>query len=210
MHVLYYSPGACSLAPHIVFEETGIPFEARRVNINDGEHRTAEYRAVNPRQRVPALMIDGVLVTEVPALLMYIASLRPKTKLLPAPGSLDYARCLELCAFLSSTLHVTYAQFRRPERYLPPAWSDPEAFVEHGRLSTLEIYSGIEARLDSRWVLGHEYTIADSYLFPFYIWGPRIGLNMATDCPRWSAWKDRMLLRPAVIRALTREGLALN
>jgi glutathione S-transferase len=210
MHVLYYSPGACSLAPHILFEETGIPFEAHRVNINDGEHRTAEYRNVNPRQRVPALMVDGILVTEVPALLVYIASLRPNAKLLPAPGTLDYARCLELCAFLSSTLHVTYAQFRRPERFLPPAWADLEAFVEHGRLSTLRYYREIEARLDSKWALGSEYTIADSYLFPFYIWGPRIGLNMATDCPRWSAWKDRMLLRPAVIRALTREGLTLN
>lgn len=187
-----------------------MPFEARRVSIADGEHRTAEYRAINPRQRVPALMVDGTLVTEVPALLGYIASLRPQAKLLPPPGTLEYARCLELVAFLSSSLHVAYAQFRRPERFLPQAFSDAQEFVEQGRLNSVRFYREIEDRLGSGWALGEQYTVADAYLFPFYLWGPRLGLDMATDCPRWTAWKEQMLLRPAVLRAAAREGLRLD
>lgn len=209
VHILYYSPGACSLAPHILLEETRIPFEARSVNITDGEHRTAQYRAINPRQRVPSMMVGGTLVTEVPALLAYVASLRPEAKLLPSPGTIEYARCFELVAFLSSSLHVAYAQFRRPERFLPKAFPDPEVFVEQGRLNSLGFYREIEDRLSSGWAMGKQYTIADAYLFPFYFWGPRLGLNMAVDCPRWTAWKDRMLLRPAVQRAAAREGLQL-
>jgi glutathione S-transferase len=207
---LYYSPGACSLAPHILLEETGIPFEVRKVNILDGEHRTAEYRAVNPNQRIPAMTVDGNLITEVPALLGYIASLRPEAKLLPAPGTLDYARCLELVAFVSSSLHIAYAQFRRPERFLPKGFPNVDAFLEHGRMVTSEFSREIENRLGSDWAIGEQYSIADAYLFPFYFWGPRAGLDMADDCPRWTSWKGRMLGRLAVQRAVAREGLQLN
>jgi glutathione S-transferase len=207
MLILYYSPGACSLAAHILLEETHIPFEARRVSIPDGEHRGAAYSAINPRQRIPAMVIEGTLVTEVPALLSYIASLCPEAKLVPPPGTLDYVRCLEFCAFLSSSLHILYAQFRRPERFLPADFPNRDAFIEQGRLNTVRCCREVEDRLGSHWVNGEHYTIADAYLFPFYFWGPRVGLDMASDCPRWTAWKDRMVPRPAVQRAVAQEGL---
>jgi glutathione S-transferase len=80
-------------------------------------------------------------------------------------------------------------------------------FVEQGRLNTRALYLEIEQRIAGPWVLGSRYRIADAYLLPFYLWGPRLGFAMTADLPRWTAWKDRMIERPAVRRALDREGI---
>ncbi|HEV2746846.1 MAG TPA: glutathione binding-like protein [Allosphingosinicella sp.] len=210
MHILYYSPGACSLAPHIVLEETGILFEARRVSIADGELRSADYRAINPKERVPALAVDGEVLTEVPALLAYLASLAPAAELVPPAGTVAFGRCFELMAFLSSSLHIAYAQLWRPERFLPEDFAGRGAFTEQGRKTVRRHSAEIEAGLGGEWALGPRYSIADAYLFPFYRWGVRIGLAMADEHPRWTAWKDRMIRRPAVIRAVGREGIGFD
>ena len=207
MLTLYYSPGACSLAPHVALEETGVPFEARRVAIADGAHKTAHYRAINPRERVPALAIDGEVVTEVPALLGYVAALRPELQLTPPPGSLDQARCLELMAFLSSSLHIAYAQLWRPERFVSEDFEQRELFSALGGEAVERFNAEIESRLVGPWALGDPYSIADAYLLPFYRWGLRIGLAMADQCPRWTQWCARMVARPAVQRVLEREGI---
>jgi len=204
---LYYSPIACSLAVHISLEEAGQPFVAHRIVLNEGQHLEPAYRAINPRARVPALRIDGTVVTEVPALLNYVSSLNPAAGLVPPPGTLQFARCFEWLAFLSSSVHVAYAQFRRPERFAPPDFACTDALVEQGRLNTRALFLEIDGRLESPWALGEQYSVADAYLFPFYLWGERVGLGMERDCPHWTRWKDRMLERPAVSRALEREGL---
>ncbi len=205
MHVLYYSPGACSLAPHILLEEVGVSFEARRINIADREHVRGDYRAINPRMRVPALRISGTIVTEVPALLYYIAGLRPELDLLPASGCIDLAKCAEFVAFLSSSVHVSYAQFRRPERFLPPDFAHADAVIEQGRKNTVGFYYEIESMLPADgWVLGSRYGIVDAYLLPFFLWGPRLGLSMSRSFPRWTALVTRLLERPPVIRAIQR------
>lgn len=211
MLILYYSPGACSIAPHIALEESGLPFEARRVSITEGEHRTAQYVAINPRGRVPALVVDGEAVTEAPALLAYIASLRPERALMPAPGTLDFARCLEVMAFLSSSLHIAYAQYWRPERFLPEDFRDKDAFIAAGHAGIRRLNSEVEVRwLRGPWVLGDRFSIADAYLFPFYRWGVRVGLPMAGEHPRWTDWLGRMLERAAVRRVVDREGIGLD
>ena len=206
---LYYSPIACSLAPHIVLEEIGVPFEAVRVSIPDGEHQQPAYLAINPRGRVPALAVNGEIVTEVPALLTYLASLADEPKLVPPPGTVEYARCFEWLAFLSSSLHIAYAQFRRPERFLPPGAKDVEAFTEQGREHTKSFYCEIEQRLTGPWAIGAQYSIADAYLLPFYLWDARVGLDVASACPRWTEWKERMRERSAVQRAARREEIEL-
>ena len=206
---LYYAPGACSIAPHILLEEIGVPFEAARIDLASGQQDTPEYRAVNPKGRVPALAIDGEIVTEVPALLTYIASLRPEAGLVPPLGTLEYARCFEWLAFLSSSVHVAYAQFRRPGRFLPLDFPDPDAFTEQGRQHVMNFYREIEQRLAGPWAVGEQYSLADPYLFPFYLWNARVGLDLAGECPRWTAWHARMRERPAVQRAAAREGIDL-
>lgn len=211
MLILYYSPGACSMAPHIALEESGLPFEARRVSIADGEHRSPQYAAINPLRRVPALVVDGDAVTEAPALLAFIASLRPERALMPAPGSLEFARCLEMTAFLSSSLHIAYGQYWRPERFLPEDCRDKDAFVAAGLANIRGLSAEVETRwLRGPWALGDRFSIADAHLFPFYRAGARAGLPMADDFPRWTDWLGRMLDRPAVRRVVDREEIGLD
>lgn len=204
--ILYYAPTACSIAPHIALEEIGLPFEARRIDLAKGEQTSPEFLAVNPHGRVPALIIDGKTVTEVPALLTYIASLKPAAGLVPPPGTLAYARCFEWLGFLSSSLHVAYAQFRRPGRFVAegsPAWDEVS---NSGRLNCVAAYREVERRLGSGWAVGDAYSIADINLFPFPGWAWRFDFDMAAECPRWTALVERMMARPAVQRAVAREA----
>ena len=204
--ILYYSPTACSTAPHIALEEIGVPFEARRVDLAKGEQTSPEYLAVNPQGRVPALVVDGRTVTELPALLTYIASLKPEAGLVPPPGTLAFARCFEWLGFLSSSLHVAYAQFRRPGRFVAegsPAW---DQVSDAGRLNTIAAFREVERRLGGGWAAGDAYSIADINLFPFPGWAWRFDFDMAAECPRWTALVERMKERPAVQRVMARES----
>jgi glutathione S-transferase len=158
--------------------------------------------------RVPALDIAGTIVTEVPALLYYIASLGPEKNLVPASGSISLAKCAEFIAFLSSSVHVSYAQFRRPERFLPAEFPQAAAVIEQGRRNTIGYYKEIETLLPPEgWVLGSQYSIVDAYLLPFFLWGPRLGLSMSRDFPRWSRLVCQLLERPPVNKAVQREQI---
>jgi glutathione S-transferase len=207
MLTLFYSPGACSLASHITLEETGAPFEAHRVMLAKGEHQTPEYRAINPRARVPALRLDsGEVLTENPAILTYLARSFPEAKLLPA-DPLAEARCLSLMAFLSSSVHPTFAHIFRPERFADDA-SAHAAIKETGRRVYLDHLKEIDGLLAGKeWAQG-DFTVCDPYLLVFYWWGMRIELPMA-EFANYTAHKQRMLARPAVRRAIEREGIPL-
>jgi glutathione S-transferase len=119
---LFYAPGACSLAPHIVLEETGAPYEPVRIALAKGEQRTPEYLKINPKGRVPALVEGDWALTENPAILRYLARRFPEMRLWPEDARPE-ARCAEWLAWIASTIHVAYAHVRRPERYA----SDPQA-----------------------------------------------------------------------------------
>lgn len=204
--ILYYAPTACSIAPHIALEEIGVPFEARRIDLAKGEQTSLTFLRVNPLGRVPAMIINGAAVTELPALLTYIASLKPEAGLVPPAGTLAFARCFEWLGYLSSSLHVAYAQFRRPGRFVAegsPAWDEVS---DAGRLNTIAAYREVERRLGSGWAAGDAYSIADINLFPFPGWAWRFDFDMASECPRWTALVERMKERPAVQRALAREN----
>jgi len=204
--ILYYAPTACSIAPHIALEEIGAEFEARCLDLAKGEQTLPDYLKINPRGRVPAMVIDGEVVTEVPALLTYIAGLKPDAGLVPPPGTLAYARCFEWLGFLSSTLHVAYAQFRRPVRFLDEGSACWDELSNKGKDITIASYREVERRLGDGFAVG-SYSIADIYLFPFHGWAWRFDFDIAADCPKWTALVTRMRGRPAVQRALAREGL---
>lgn len=204
--ILFYAPTACSIAAHIALEETGLAFEARRIDLAKNEQVSEAFLGINPQGRVPALIVEGAVVTEVPAILTYIASLRPDAGLVPPAGTLAYARCFEWLAWLSSTLHVAYAQFRRPGRFVRADFPCTDELAEQGRLNTIHHYKEVEERLEDQWAAGDRYSIADMHLFPFYTWAGRLELDMPADCPKWTAWFERMSERPAVRRALARES----
>ncbi|ACL57810.1 glutathione S-transferase family protein [Methylobacterium nodulans] len=207
---LYYSPGACSLAPHIALEETGAPYEAVRVNLAAGEQREPSYLAVNRKGRVPALAEGDWVLTENPAVLRYIAQRFPAAGLWPEDPRAE-ARCAEWLAWIASTVHVAYAHVRRAERYASGEAAIAEVQAK-GRETCLDLWSMVEAGLSrGGWALGERYSVADPYLLVFWTWGrgPTLGYDMARQFPRWTDHARRMAARPAVQRAFAREGLAL-
>ena len=208
--IFYYAPTACSIAPHIALEEVGVEFEARPIDLAGGQQSSAEYLAVNPAGRVPALIVDGGLVTEVPALLTYIAGLKPELGLIPPGRTSEQARCFEWLGYLSSTLHVAYAQFRRPQRFIDVGSGCTDELVARGKANTIACYREVERRLgEGDWATGEAYSIADMYLFPFFTWAWRLDLDIASECPKWAALFERTKARPAVQRALEREGVSV-
>ncbi|HEX6980911.1 MAG TPA: glutathione S-transferase N-terminal domain-containing protein [Alphaproteobacteria bacterium] len=208
---LYYSPGACSLAAHIALEDAGTPFEVERVSTAEGAHRRPEYLAINPKGRVPALVDGDFILTELVAILCYIAHAAPSADLIPLPGSRDHARALEWLSWLSNTVHPAYAQIRRPERYVADERDYPPV-IEKGRTNLRDNFRMIEEKLrDRTFALGERYSVVDPFLLVLYNWGcgKFAGLNMRNDFPAWTMHFERMKIRPAVQRAVAREGITL-
>jgi glutathione S-transferase len=207
---LFYSPGACSLAPHIALEEAGADFEAVRLNFAEAEQRKPEYLAINPKGRVPALVERDWVLTENPAILAYIARRHPGAGLWPHDAR-DEARCLEWLAWIASTIHPAYAHVRRPERYVEDD-AAKAAVVAKGRETCRDLWTAVDRRLGpGPWAVGERFSVADPYLFVFWTWGggQTLGFDMARDFPNWTAHARRMGERPAVRNALEREGLRM-
>lgn len=207
---LYYAPGACSLAPHILLEETGLPYEPVLVDTKAGRQYEPDYLRINPKARVPALAAGEWVLTENPAILCMIAQLAPEAGLWPADLRAQ-ARVMEWLAWLASTVHVAYAHIRRSERYVTTA-AGTEDLRAKGLETCRKLWNDIESRLGDRpWALGEQYSPVDPYLMVFWTWGrgPVLGFDMARDLPRWTALARRMAARPAVARAFAREGLEL-
>jgi glutathione S-transferase len=207
---LYYSPGACSLAPHIALEETGAAFEAVKIDFATAEQRGGRYLAVNQKGRVPALAEGDWVLTENPAILRYIARKNPQAGLWPEDPR-EEARCAEWLAWLSSTIHPAYAHIRRAERY-----ATDEVAIEDVKAKGVEtcadLWTMIEVGLSrGGWAAGERYSVADPYLLVFWTWGRGrvLGYDMARQFPYWTDHARRMAARPAVQRAFAREGLPL-
>jgi glutathione S-transferase len=207
---LYYSPGACSLAPHIVLEEQGAPYALELVAIAEGKTRTPEYLAINPKGRVPVLMTEeGEVLTELPAICWYLAQQSSHPLLFPL-DKLAAARVLEWCNWLSGTVHaMAFGQLWRPQRFADETGSHP-VIQTKGRADILEHFGSIERRIGSRdWAVGNAYTVVDAYLLVFFRWGNRIGLDMRSGYPGWTRHAERVAARPAVQRALRQEGISI-
>ncbi|GJD52274.1 Glutathione S-transferase GST-6.0 [Methylobacterium crusticola] len=207
---LYYAPGACSLAPHIVLEETGAPFEAVRVDLAGGEQRGGAYLAINQKGRVPALAEGDWVLTENPAVLRYIARRHPEAGLWPADPR-EEARCAEWLAWIASTVHPAYAHIRRAERYATDA-AAVEDVKATARETCADLWTMVEVGLSrGGWAAGSRYSVADAYVLTFWTWGRGavLGYDMAARFPYWTDHARRMAERPAVQRAFAREGLAL-
>ena len=200
MLTLYYAPGACSMAPHIVLEESGEPYETRKVDLAGGEQRTEAYLKISPLGRVPALILDnGEPLTENTAILPYLGK---RFGLWPT-DALGEAKALSLIGFFASSVHVAHAHVGRPERYT----ADQSAFpgIKDMGLKTFHLYlRQIDGLLAGREWFGERYSVLDPYAFIFYSWGARRGLPMA-ELKNYTAHKDRMLQRSAAVRVVAEE-----
>lgn len=198
---LYYSPGACPLAPHIVAREAGIELQLEKVDIEAKrtEHG-ADFYQINPKGSVPALELDnGELLTEGPAISQYLADLNPESGLAPANGTLARYRLHEMLGFINSELHKSYSPLFNPAT---------TGAVRSQRTDSLrKNYALLEQRLTSNpWLLGYHFTAADAYLFTVTNWASHVNLELA-EYTALAAFQQRATKRPHVQAALEAEGL---
>ena len=200
MLTLYYAPGACSMASHIVLEESGEKYEAKKVDLAGGEQRTEGYLKINPLGRVPALRLDnGEPLAENTAILPYLGK---RFGLWPADGVAE-AKALALIGFFATSVHPAHAHVGRPERYT----ADTSAFpgIKDMGLKTFHTcLKQIDGMLAGREWLSDRYSVLEPYAFVFYTWGVRRELPMA-ELKNYSAHKDRLVKRPAAARVVADE-----
>jgi len=199
---LYYSPGACSLSPHIVVSEAGLPVELEQVNL--AEHKTAtgqDYMAVNPKGYVPALRLDdGSILTEGPAIVQYLADQKPASGLAPAAGTIDRYRLQEWLTFIGTELHKSFSPL------FNKASSDD--VKNTAKTSINKRLAWLNDQLAGRqYLMGGKFTVADAYAFTIVNWTNFVGIDLK-DYPNLGAYMARVGGRPKVHEALKAEGLA--
>jgi len=204
MLTLYFAPGACSLAAHIVLEESGEAYTPHEVDLAGGEQRSEAYLKINPQGRVPVLGLDnGEPLTENTAILPYLGK---RFSLWPTDPMFE-ARALSLVGFFAASVHPAHAHVSRPERYAAdqsvfPALKQRGLETFHGYLKQIDgLLAGREWFLD-------RYSVLDPYGFVFYTWGIRRELPVR-DLKHYTAFKQRMLQRPAVQRVVEQEKIAV-
>lgn len=200
---LFYTPKTCALASLITLEEAGAEYEIAPVDFSREEQRSAEYHAINPKGRVPALVTDQGIITETPAILTYIAQSYPGAKLIPE-DAFGFARVQEFNAYLCSTVHPAHAHRVRGYR-----WADDEAAIaELARKAPsvmADCFELIENEMfEGPWVRGASFTISDPYLFTISGWLEADGVDIERY-PKVREHRERMAEREAVSRALERE-----
>lgn len=196
---LFYSPGACSLSPHIVLRETGLEFALERVDFKTGLTASGiAYKTINPKGYVPALQLDdGQLLTEGPAIVQYLADLVPAKGLAPAPGGLPRVRLQEWLTFIGTELHKSFSPLFRP---------GPEE-TKAAAVGRLEVwFDWLNEELEKRpYLLGEQLSVADIYLFVVLGWTAYVQMSL-DRWPALTAFRSRIGNRPAVQAAIQAES----
>jgi glutathione S-transferase len=197
---LYYSPGACSLSPHIALHEAGLAFEpvlasTKSHKLQDG----TDYYGINPLGYVPMLELDdGTRLREGPAILQYIADLVPLKNLAPANGTMQRYRLQEWLTFIGTEIHKGFSPL------FNPATPDDYKTIAKDKLASR--YQWLDKELAGKQYLMGDFSVADPYLFTVTNWAGRVGVDIS-GFANISAFRERMLARPAVQMAMKHEGL---
>jgi glutathione S-transferase len=199
--IFYYAPRTVSVASHIALEEAGANYESRRLDFTKTEQRSDDYLKVNPKGRVPALVTDRGIITETPAILVYIAQAYPKAMLAPLDDAFSFAKLQEFNCYLCATVHVAHAHKIRGSR-----WVDDnvamEAMKKKVPQTMTECFSLIEKEMFvGPWVLGDQFTVSDTYLFTVSQWLEGDGVDI-NSFPEVAEHKQRMHKRPSVEKVL--------
>lgn len=199
---LYYKPGACSLASHILLNEIDADFSLEKVDTDQGLTETgADFAPISPNGYVPALSIPtGGVITENPAVLQYLGDLAPDSGLTPPAGTFARTRLHEILNFLSSELHAAYGPF-----FSGSDLSTSERKAAEAQVTKRAKY--IESRLkESAYLLGAQFSVADAYAFVILNWSNYVGIDLA-PWPNICAYMDQIQKRPAVLKSMLVEGL---
>jgi glutathione S-transferase len=198
---LYYSPGVCSLSPHIVLREAGAAFELERVDLKTKTTRSgADFTAINAKGYVPALQLDnGEVLTEGPAIVQYIADLHPGAGLAPPPATLARARLQEWLNFISSELHKGFSPLFNPKA--------PPEYKALALESLTRRFDWLDHQLAGKpYLMGERFTVADAYCFTVLTWTRPAKIDLAR-WPNLAAYVERVRQRPKVREATVAEGL---
>jgi len=203
---LYYTASTCSLATHIVLEEVGADYSTVRIDFATGQQTSAEYLKVNPKGRVPALVTDKGILTETPAMLVYVAQRFPQARLAPMDDPFFFAQIQSFNSYLCSSLHVAHAHRMRGHRWVDA--DDAHSIAAMKRKVPESVGAGFELiereLLKGPWVMGDQYTICDPYLFTLAQWLEKDGVDL-TRIPRVVDHRRRMSERPSVKKAIAEE-----
>jgi len=199
---LYYTPGACSLTVHIVLNETGLPYDLGLVDLQTHKTEQGEdFLAINPKGYVPALELeDKQVLTEVTAIVQYLADRVPDRQLIPVAGGLERVRLQEWLGFISSELHKSFGLLYDP--------SIPEDSKEATLARLMRRFEFLEQHLQNQeYLVGQKFSVADAYLFNILFWAAGFGMNFS-KLEALSTYNDRLAGRPGVQATLQQEGLS--
>ena len=203
---LYYTASTCSLATHIVLEEVGADYSTVRIDFATEQQKSAEYLRVNPKARVPALVTDEGVLTETPAMLVYVAQRFPQARLAPMEDPFVFAQIQSFNSYLCSSVHVAHAHRMRGHRWVDA--DDKASIAAMQRKVPESVGAGFELieheLLKGPWVMGDQYTVCDPYLFTLAQWLEKDGVDPAR-IPRVVDHRRRMSERPGVKKAIAEE-----
>lgn len=198
---LYFSPGACSLSPHIVLRESGLPFELEQVNLQAKKLKSGgDFLEINPKGQVPVLKLDsGDILTEGPAIVQYIADQKPESGLAPKAGTIQRYHVQEWLNFITSELHKSFTPLFRP--------NTPEEYARISKENLANRFGYLDKQLGKRqYLMGDKFTVPDAYAFTVVGWSKYKDIDLSR-WPNLKGYMDRVGARPKVQEAMKAEGL---
>lgn len=198
---LYFSPGACSLSPHIVLREAGLPFELEQVNLQAKKLKSGgDFLEINPKGQVPVLKLDsGDILTEGPAIVQYVADQKPESGLAPKAGTLPRYHVQEWLNFITSELHKSFTPLFKP--------NTPEEYAKISKENLANRFSFLDKELGKRqYLMGDKFTVPDAYAFTVVGWSKYKDIDLSR-WPNLKGYIDRVAARPKVQEAMKAEGL---
>lgn len=199
---LFFSPGACSLSPHIALREAGLSFEIEKVDLKAKKYaKDRDFTKINPKGYVPALQFeDGGVLTEGPAIVQWIADQVPEKHLAPASGTMERYHLIEWLNFISTELHKQFSPLFNP--------ANPDDLKERQRDLLARRFDYIQGAMGANlYLMGETFTVADCYLFTVLGWSKYVGIDLA-KWPQLAAYVERVAARPKVQAALAAEKSA--
>lgn len=205
MLTLYFAKGTCALASHIALEDSGGGYETKRIDFKSNAQQSPDYLAINPKGRVPALATPQGILTETPAILVYIAQSFPRANLAPLDDPFALAQMQSFNSYLCSTVHIAHAHRPRGSR-----WADEESSLADMKRKVPQTMTACfqmieQTMLKGPWVMGERYTVADPYLFTLGSWLVNDSVDIKTF-PRVYEHHQRMAERPNVKKVLAAEA----